>query len=40
MRGDEGIVIQMRVGGIDAVNLIMLARAQTFTRVETPDAFQ
>ena len=40
MRGDEGIVVQVRVGGIDAVDLLTLARAETFTRVEAPDAFK
>ena len=40
MRGDEGIVVQVRVGGIDAVNLLALARAEAFPRVEAPDAFK
>src|ERR1035438_4959341 len=40
MRGDEAIVVQVRVGGINAVNLFTLARAETFTGVKTPDAFK
>src|ERR1017187_3203348 len=40
MRVDEGIVVQVRVGGINAVNLFTLARAETFTGVKTPDAFK
>src|ERR1039458_6480807 len=40
MRGNEVIVVQVRVGGINAVNLLTLARAETFARVKTPDAFE
>src|ERR1017187_6745697 len=40
MRGDEVIVVQVRVGGINAVNLLTLARAETFTGVKTPDTFK
>ena len=40
VRGDEGIVIQVRVGGINAVNLLALARAEAFPRVEAPGALK
>ena len=40
VRGDKGVVIQVRVGGADAVNLLSLAGAETFARVETPQALE
>jgi hypothetical protein len=40
VRGDKGIVVQVRVGGIDTINLFTLARAESFARVETPEALE
>ena len=40
MRRHERIVVQMRVGAIDAVNFLGLARAERLVRVKTPDPFE
>src|SRR6185436_13891455 len=40
MAGDKFVVIQVRVGAVDAVDLLTLARAQRLRRVQAPDAFQ
>lgn len=40
VRGDEGVVVQTRVGGVNAVNLLALARAEALGRVEAPGALQ
>src|SRR4051795_11471419 len=36
----EGIVVEMRIGRTDAVNLFLLPRPQRFLGIETPDAGQ
>ena len=40
MSGDEVVVVEMRVGAIDAVNLRELAGAERFVFIEAPEAFQ
>ncbi len=38
VRAHEGVVVEMRVGGADPVDLFLLARSQGLVRVEAPDA--
>ena len=37
---NEVVVVQMRIGAIDAVDLFRLARAERFVGIEAPDAFE
>ena len=34
------IVVEMRIGGVDAIYLFSLSRAECFIWIETPNAFQ
>jgi hypothetical protein len=38
MRGDEGVVAQVRVRGADPINLLDLAGAEGLAGIEIPDA--
>src|ERR1043166_39030 len=38
--GDEGVVVQVRVGGVNAVNFLDLAGAENFARVQAPGALK
>src|SRR5215469_16277305 len=40
IRAHEGIVVEVRIGCADAVDLLALSRSQRLARVETPDAFE
>ena len=40
MRRDELVIVQMRIGAADPVNLLALARAERLLRVEAPGAFE
>jgi hypothetical protein len=40
MSGDEVVVMEMRIGAIDAVNLSELVGAQRFVFIEAPDTFE
>ena len=40
MSGDEVVVVEMRIGAIDAVNLSELAWAKRFVLIKAPDALQ
>src|SRR5262249_40929579 len=37
---DEGVIVQLRIAGVDAGNFFALAEAEGFVRVETPDSFE
>ena len=37
---DEGVVVEVRVGGVDAGNFFGLAGAERFVGIEAPDAFE
>src|SRR2546426_9763868 len=37
---DEGVVVEMRVGSVNPVDLFLLSGRQSLLRVETPDSFQ
>ena len=36
----KGIIVEMRIGGMDAVDLCALAGAEGFVFVEAPEAFE
>ena len=40
MSGDEVVVVEMRVGAMDAINFSKLARAERFVFIEAPQAFE
>lgn len=40
MLRDEIVVVQMRIGGMHAVDLLKLARTERFFGVEAPQAFE
>src|SRR5262249_6436442 len=40
IRAHEGVVVEVRIGRADAVDLLLLPGSQRLARVETPDAFQ
>ena len=40
MGGYKGVVVQVWVGSIDAVNLLVLTRTEILSRVEAPDALK
>ena len=40
MLGHKGIIVEMGIGGIDAVDLFALAGAEGFVFVEAPEAFE
>src|SRR5262249_60663593 len=39
IRAHEGIVVEMRIGRADPVDLLLMPGSQRLARVETPDAF-
>ena len=36
----KSVVVEMRIGRVDAVDFLLLSRSERFSRVEAPDAFQ
>src|SRR5262249_61154931 len=40
IRAHEGIVVEMRIGRADPVDLLLMPGSQRLARVETPDAFE
>jgi len=40
VRGDERIIVQVRVGGADTINLLTLAGAEALARIEAPEALE
>ena len=40
MLGDEGVVVEVRVGVVDAVDFGELAGAEGFLGIQAPDAFE
>ncbi len=40
MHGDEVVVMQVRIGAVDSINLFELTWAECFMLVEAPDALQ
>jgi len=37
---DKGIVVQMGIGGVDAIDLLLLSGAEGFLLIQAPDSFQ
>jgi len=37
---DEGVVVEMRIGGVDTRDFSGLARAESFVWIETPGSFE
>ena len=40
MFADEGVVVEMGIGGVDAIDFFELAGAEGFVRIEAPDTFE
>ena len=40
MFADEDVIVEVRIGGVDAGNFFGLAGAEGFVGIETPDSFE
>ena len=40
IRAHEGVIVEVRIGGADAVDLLLLSGAERLARIEAPDAFE